>query len=79
MKQLPRWAIGPWNHRVEEIHRLEKDSSTDSSSHDQGGTERYVLVRGPLDSDIRMGFNDAVTPLVEMNFGRRSVFTVGTI
>lgn len=46
-------------------------SSTDSSEpRSRVGTERYVLVRGPLDSDIRIGFNDAVTPLplVEMQF-----------
>lgn len=44
-------------------------SSTDSSEpQSQVGTERYVLVRGPLDGDVRIGFNDAVTPLVEMQF-----------
>ena len=44
-------------------------SSTDSSEpRSRVGTERYVLVRGPLDGDIRIGFNDAVTPLVEMQF-----------
>ena len=47
-------------------------SSTDSSEpQSQVGTERYVLVRGPLDGEVRIGFNDAVpiyTPLVEMQF-----------
>lgn len=47
-------------------------SSTDSSeSRSRVGTERYVLVRGPLGGDVRIGFNDAVpvcTPLIEMQF-----------